>query len=447
MTLTMDIGARSTGRLASAIDRGPGRITTWLCLIGVFFPGGLVTFDAFGAKLTVGRSAVLLLLLPALVRLGKSYRRMIPTDYLICVMASWMVGDAMYVGNADSISSAIAVAIEYAGGYFVGRGLIAGPEATAPFIRALKWTIAVIVVLALADSISGRLIVHDTIAGLAAHVPMLAPDFRLNMVRATATFDHPILLGTFCAIAGTILMGSERTLLKWAGWVGLCLVGCFLSMSSAPFLSFLIALAAFAYGRIMEPYPWRWSALWIALATVILFVMAVTNHPLGWIISHMTLDPESGYFRMLIWDIALPKIADQPITGFAFNLFGDYILDYTVDSVWLLQALRFGIPMVLLLALTNVSAFLPVRDGLSRSDRRSSASRLTSGFTAALVLLMLTGLTVHYWHYMWIFWGLCLGIRASLRESSLAASRRRRIESSAARITRFNYRPLPSEGA
>ena len=32
----------------------------------------------------------------------------------------------------------------------------------------------------------------------------------------------------------------------------------------------------------------------------------------------------------------------------------------------------------------------------------------------------LIGLTVHFWNYMWIFWGICLGVRASLREWSFA---------------------------
>jgi hypothetical protein len=32
---------------------------------------------------------------------------------------------------------------------------------------------------------------------------------------------------------------------------------------------------------------------------------------------------------------------------------------------------------------------------------------------------MFAGLTVDFWNYTWMFWGLCIGIRASLRELSM----------------------------
>jgi len=36
-----------------------------------------------------------------------------------------------------------------------------------------------------------------------------------------------------------------------------------------------------------------------------------------------------------------------------------------------------------------------------------------------LLVFMFSGLTVHFWNYMWMFWGVCLGVRASLREMSM----------------------------
>ena len=48
--------------------------------------------------------------------------------------------------------------------------------------------------------------------------------------------------------------------------------------------------------------------------------------------------------------------------------------------------------------------------------------RMRTGFTMALTMMMFMGLTVHYWAYMWTFWGLCIGIRASLREQSIVAA-------------------------
>jgi hypothetical protein len=35
-----------------------------------------------------------------------------------------------------------------------------------------------------------------------------------------------------------------------------------------------------------------------------------------------------------------------------------------------------------------------------------------------IFLFMFIGLTVHFWNGMWMFWGLCIGIRVSLSEHS-----------------------------
>ncbi|MCK1587735.1 hypothetical protein [Bradyrhizobium sp. 169] len=399
--------------------RAPNPIVAWLCFVGVLFPGGLVASNALGPKLTVGRGALLLLVLPALIRLGKSYRRLIVADYLMGTTAVWMIGVAAYVGGTESMSSAGAQATELAGAYFVARGFFLGPEAVAVFIRALKGTLAIVVLLGIADTLSGRLFIHEALARLANSAPLLAPDFRINLVRAASTFDHPILFGTFCTISGVILMGSETKPAKWIKWVGISGLGCFVALSSGPLLSLLIALGAYAYDRSLKQFPWRGSLFWTLIVSLVIVLFAVTNRPVAWIITNLTLDPVSGWFRLMIWDLALARIDEQPFTGFAFLPLNDYILDYTVDSVWLQLALRFGLPMIAMLILVNISTVIGDSGAQVRGSEEVDTDRLKWGFSAAVVMLMLTGLTVHYWHFVWIFWGLCLGIRGSLRESSL----------------------------
>lgn len=420
---TLDRLSGSRGNSNRAF-RAPSLFVGLICLVGALFPGGFFASNAVGAKLTVGRVAVLLLLIPAFIKLVKRYRRPIAADYVMVAMAAWMIGVAWYIGGGDSLSSATAEAIEFAGGYFVTRGVFFGPAGAGAFVRALKCILVMVVLLGAADTASGRLIVHETLARLANTGPFLIPDYRMHLVRAASSFDHPIQFGTFCMISAIILMGSETKTTKWIVWVGLASLGCFLALSSAPLLSLVIAFAAFAYDRSMERFPWRWSLFWIFVAILILLAFLVANHPLGWIVSHLTFEPESGYFRMIIWDRATERIADQPWTGFAFNLLGDYILDYTVDSVWLVMALRFGLPVVALLVLVNLSTVVGSRARV-RASQNSAIAHLNWGFSAAVIMYMLTGFTVHYWHFTWIFWGLCLGVRGSLREFSLGEARAR----------------------
>jgi hypothetical protein len=394
----------------------------WLALIGIVVPTEM-SISIGGARFTPGRVGVILLFFPAIFILCQRGRRLLLSDLFACAIATWMIGAVLLTGNLGSLASAVAESLEFCGGYLVARAFFFGPVALHSFMRVLKILAFTSIIFAMADTISGRLILHDTIASI---VHALPPDaqYRRGMVRAASTFDHAILFGAFCSLVATILLYSELSVLRGILWVGLCLFGCILSLTSAALMSFSIFLAAYTYDRSMRRYRWRWGALWMVVAVFGLAVFLITNRPLGWVLSHLTLDPQSGYFRLMIWDAALVYIAQSPMTGFGVDLLNHPILDATVDSVWLVFALRFGVPMIMLLFLTNVATFLPV--GQVSNDRAGDSymEGMRTGFTMVLVMFMFIGLTVHFWNYMWIFWGLCIGIRASLREWFIEAANR-----------------------
>jgi hypothetical protein len=395
-------------------------LPAWLMLIGALLPEVAFRLDV-GAKLTLGRICILLLLIPALIKLIGRNRCLMPSDLCACATGAWMLIAATQVGWDTSLSSTGAQCIEFVGGYFVARGFLFGTDAIDTFLRVLKIVATIAILLGFLDTLSGRLIVSETMAALSGNAVITHPDYRLDhVVRAASTFDQQILFGAFCAFAGIIFLYSERTVGSRLRWGLVCFLGCLSSLSSAPLLSFVIGLGVRVYDQLFRQFAWRWIALSSVVAAAIVVILLVTNHPVGWIISHLTFDPASGYFRLLIWDNALAKIADQPLTGYGFNLLQDDILDATVDCVWLVLALRFGVPMPALVMLTNIAAFLPGR--MSRNVAGDAhVADLRSGFTLVLIMFALTGLTVHYWNYLWIFWGLCVGIRASLREQAVAA--------------------------
>jgi hypothetical protein len=47
---------------------------------------------------------------------------------------------------------------------------------------------------------------------------------------------------------------------------------------------------------------------------------------------------------------------------------------------------------------------------------------LRTGFSVVLTMFVFLGLTVHFWASIWLFWALCIGIRASIAEYSRAVS-------------------------
>lgn len=181
-------------------------------------------------------------------------------------------------------------------------------------------------------------------------------------------------------------------------------------------MSLAIVAIVYSYDRLLKRCSWRWKAFWSAIAALFAAVFMVSNHPIASIISRLTFDPSSGYYRIMIWELAMPQIAISPLTGFGFRLFNDPVLDSSVDSVWLVLALRFGVPTIVFLFLANVASFVRSSQGTGRRSADPFMDRMRTGFTLVLAMFLFTGLTVHYWNGSWMFWGLCLGIRASLNE-------------------------------
>jgi hypothetical protein len=397
-------------------------LVAWLALIGLIIPANEVQIFIGGAKFTVGRIGIVLVLVPAIVTLLQKGRRLLASDFFILATATWMVGAALYTDGTAALSSAGAEALELFGGYLVARAYFFGPAALHTFLRVLRVLAFIAIVFAIADRASGQLLIHHTFASL-LHVPSIDDQLRMGTIRAASTFDHAILFGAFCAVVAAMLLYSEANVLKRNVYVGFCLLGVILSISSSGRMAFAIMAATYMYDRLMKQYSWRWSAIWIVLGVSALAILLVTNHPLGWILTHLTLDPESAYFRLLEWDAASYQISLSPWTGHAFADFGTGVL-YSVDCVWLVLALRFGLPAPAFFLLANIAAVLPVRHSAHRAGR-SYMDKMSTAVSLVLVMYMFVGLTTHYWNYMWIFWGICIGIRASLREYSMAVGRRR----------------------
>jgi hypothetical protein len=426
----------------ASTGRRTDQIVAWLILIGLLIPASDAYFYLANAKLTVGRIGIIILLIPALVKLLQKGRRIVFCDLIVCALAGWMVLAALHTSGLAALGSAGAESLEFAGGYLVARAFVFGPVALNTFIRTLKLLTFIAVILGVPEFIWGQLFVHEFFRSIFHFPTFVAPQVRIVMgatfVRVMSSFDHSILFGAFCALVATITLYSEPKVIKRLFLFGVFCLGILVSLSSSALMAIQIAIAIYIYDNLLGRYHWRWSLLWTTTTIFLLMIILLTNHPLGWLISHFTLNPESGYFRYLIWMEAIPNIKASPLTGHAFQSLGG-ILDTTVDSVWLVFALRYGIPTVVLLFLANLAAFAPRMRSPGEGARGSEIKRMSTAFSLVLILFMFMGLTVHYWNYIWIFWGVCLGIRASLREASMSV---------ASGLTSFSHeRPLRRRSA
>lgn len=420
----MSIGSSNVSLRSSAPPRFVGEQTTiagqryvlasWLVLIGLVIPSTEVQVFIADAKFTAGRLALIVLIVPALIVLVRRGRHLLTCDIATGLMVAWMLSAAFV--TPGSLSSSAAVIMEFLFSYVVGRAFFVQPAALDTFIRVLKFMTIFIVAIAVAEIMTGRLVAHET-AGMIFGISPPGAVFRQGLIRATSTLDHPILFGTFCALVNAIMLFWEPTNGRRFLMSFVCLIGCVVSQSSAALMAYVLGTAAYGYEQLAQ-IPKRWTIFWSLIGFAIGAALLLSEHPIGWLISNLTLDPQSGYFRILIWNLAFERIEQSPLFGFSFEMFNDPILDTTIDCVWLVNALRFGIPASALLFLVNVAAIWPIRRPNS-GECDPYGRRMGMAFTTVLLLFMFSGITVHFWNYMWVFWGLCIGIRGALRERVL----------------------------
>lgn len=410
------------GHAGASLDQSrsaqPRTVAMWFLLIGILvIPAGLdVHLSGDGLKFTPGRAIITLLLAPALAMLARPPRRLIASDLLILLTALWMVGSRLPDDGLNP--SAVASALEMFGGYFVGRAFFFGPLALAAFLRIFKVVIFVVIMLAVLDPLFGENVVQTIVATLVNTPGGVPNQDRFGIIRAASTIEMAELYGTVCCVAGSIFLYLETLKGSKVRWAAFAFFGCFLSLSSGPLLAFVIVVSFYFYDQFLQNYPGRWRAVAITLVLFLLAVFASSDRPISWLVAHMTLDPSTAYFRLYVFDYVMEQVRLRPLVGYGFGPIGndEFLSTTTVDCVWLVNAARYGIPMIALFFCANLMTFINF-GSKRRSDRVDEfMTKAGTGFTQAIVTFILVGITVHFWNATWMLWTVCLGIRGAIKE-------------------------------
>ena len=400
-------------------------VAIWIAVIGIFLPPTPIEFG--GATFTPARIVVCCLLIPALATLLKNGRRWVASDFFAITTAAWMIVSSVLNGGFRLY--VCAEALDLLGPYLIGRAFFLGSTNLDTFSRVFRIAAIIVIALALLDTISGRYITLETFGASPASTQGIQPTNNVQVdpryFRATSVFPNFISFGTFCAAAAAIFFYSERTTFRRIFFVCLSFFGCVLSLSSGPLLGFGIVAATICFDRVLERYPWRWKLLLAIVVVLLCAVFTVSNNPILWAIAHLTFNPATGYWRYTIWNLVFELLSYSPWVGFGLITFrGDewwwFMLSLGIDCVWLVEAMRYGIPCVVLLAFTILLPFFK-----KSFERTRHLDEVRRGFSLAVSVFVLVGLTVHFWDTAWIFFFLCVGIRASFGERSTVRRRMR----------------------
>jgi hypothetical protein len=379
-----------------------------------------VTIPIGSSNLTAMRVILVTLFVPAVVSLLKGVasgqRRTRLSDYFALLTVAWtMSALSLTAGFERTIVSGTLICLEAVGGYVIMRAFFADIDDIRYFVRCVAYAVLIMTGIAVIDHIMRQNFIGGVIASaFGSRVP--ASEFRNGFLRAASTLDHPIMFGALCAISGLIfaygLQGARRL-----AFFGASAFGCLLAMSSAPILALLMGLGLMIYDRVLRGYPWRWRMMLFTIAFFAIALCIAKDDPVATIVRHLTLDPQTGFYRMMIWQYAGAEVLNSPWVGIGFRDWSRIPgMNGSVDTIWLVFALYAGIPMAVFYGIFLLTTMRRNSSKIKETLLNPYLVRLSRGLSIVLCLIVVVGFTVHFWGVMLTLIGMLAGLRTTLEE-------------------------------
>ena len=411
---------------SAVAPEGAGVAAPWplkLIVATMFLPEGL-SFFLFDLRLTATR-VILLLLTPVLVmRAGRHLTsggyRFVVSDLLVPIAGVWMfLAPTQIVGADLALRHSGPIALEFCIAYLAARTLLDRHGQALSIATMLCGVIAIIALLGLLDPMTGTYVVRKLVGSLTGHWRMCdGPGcYRYGLLRATGALEQTILYALACGIGLLFALGAE---IRWRrSTIAACILGLIFSFSAGPALGVVFGFGLLFYDRVVAGFDQRWPALALLAVAGLGLLFAVSSSPAGFIIRHFTFDPDSGYYRLYVWHVAGARILQSPWFGVGFSDWDQVAwahgLSTSVDSLWLVSALTFGIPGAALIgfAMLGSVSFPTTR---TASTLRAAEARLATTLGIVILVVIFVGFTVHLWGSDWILCSLLAGISAHLAE-------------------------------
>jgi hypothetical protein len=357
------------------------------------------------------RFLLLLTIVPSIsVWLTKSRSRVLPTDTFLLAHVSWSMIALIYNHSFVQAWEPLGIhALEVFGSYFLARAYIRNVADLLFLLYASLTILFILLIFAISESISGINYIYKIVGGS----PLTEIKPRWGLRRASASFEHPILYGTFVAS----FLGMAWYVAKVKSFL-FSLVGCavvvgsaFLSLSTGAYMAVSFQLFVIAWDRLTTPLPRRWLTL-VAAFVACWCVVSVfsTRDPVRVFIWYLSFSRESAYSRIIIWDLGTAEVARHPIFGIGHN---DWERpewkSASFDNFWLFETMSYGVPAFVFLA----AAFVLAAWWAGRLKTTDPNIRLCrAGWLTSLGGLSLAGATVHFWNatFCWLFFFLGAGM-------------------------------------
>lgn len=387
-----------------------------LLLISFITPVEL-SFYLGGLHLTLTRIILIALAVKMTFRAGPPVKKQIH-DYALIGFIIWLV-IAISINHSvgKALESGGATALEVLISYFAARFYIRKISHIYGMLKLFSVITICLLPMFIIENITGSHFIHEIISSMTGVYYPIQTEHRMGLARAYGPFSHPILLGVFfSALLGIFWYGLSVNKKKRVWHAFILSLATFTSLSSAPMLVIVAQMFAIFWNKVASSMRYRWKIILAGILFLYVFLLFYSDSsPLMAILSRITLDSHSSYWRTLIWDYGSAEVIRNPFFGIGFGDWArlDWMYTASVDNFWLLQAMRYGLPAIIFL---GVSVYLLMSKVNSMKDHQhlSEYKMISLGWLVSMISLILVGFTVDFFGNNMPYFFFILGLGAAI---------------------------------
>jgi hypothetical protein len=273
---------------------------------------------AGGLRIPPHRLALILLLPVALSRLAMQKGLKIRAfDVAFLLFNVWTIAIFTYHhGSPDGLATGGSLALDGLGAYLVARVWIRDAAVFQNSLRMIGYVIVLAALIALPETLFGQIYTHDFLKMVTGYAHPISIETRLGLTRAYGTFDHPIHYGAFCASLVAMFWYVEKSTTARFRRTAILSGATVLGLSSAPILCLLLQFAMLIWERVTRGLANRTI---ITIACIIGFYIGasfvMTRSPINLLVTGLTLDPGTGFYRFEIWNNGIDNISTHRWAG------------------------------------------------------------------------------------------------------------------------------------
>lgn len=406
MTVRLHPPSAAAGRPQPASRAGGSVVLVGIFLLLLLLP---LRPEVAGLRLDPYRVFLLLVMVAAVPAFlsGRAGPFRLP-DALMIGLGIWMVVTLVLHHGMERLPYAVTQMADLVGGYMLARMSLRGIEDFRRFVGVYFAFLLVLLPFAIVEFLTSNAPLLDFLGRFGPTINAHGTE-RNGFFRAQVVFPHSILFGVFCSIALSNVLYARGALPGRLLRAGITSFLTLLSLSSAAALSLMLQAGLAFWGRFTGR---RWGLLLGLAVFIFVFLEFASNRgPFILLIETLTFNPQTGWWRVFIWEYGSKSVLDHPLFGIGMNDWArpEWMLSGSVDNFWLLLAMRYGLPASFLLALAM--ALLLV--GMLRRPLSREANEIRTGYVIGWVALAFVLCTVHIWDALAAFVSFYFGAAAA----------------------------------